>query len=122
MACFLRVFFCIVYLAAQGALAQTPGQALLQRPWFEARTAHFDLYSCASTQQVTKLVERLEQFREAYFLLAGAQAVASPPIVVMAYPNHETLRPFLPLYQGKPANISAFFKRDSDENLIALSV
>src|SRR5439155_6099482 len=42
--------------------------------------------------------------------------------VVMAFPDHETLRPFLPLYQGHPANIGAFFKRGSDENLIALSL
>src|SRR5204862_6068325 len=65
---------------------------------------------------------RLEQSRMAYLLLAGAQAVAPPPIVVMAFPDHETLKPFLPLYRGKPANLSAFFKRGSDENLIALSL
>jgi tetratricopeptide (TPR) repeat protein len=55
-------------------------------------------------------------------LLAGADAVASPPIVVVAFPTHEALEPFLPLYQGKPANLAAFFHRGSDENLIALSV
>jgi tetratricopeptide (TPR) repeat protein len=62
----------------------------------------------------------LEQLRDAYSLLAGAEAVASPPIVVIAFPTHEALEPFLPLYQGKPANLAAFFHRGSDENLIAL--
>jgi tetratricopeptide (TPR) repeat protein len=38
----------------------------------------------------------------------------------MAFPKHEALEPFLPLYQGKPANLAAFFHRGSDENLIAL--
>jgi tetratricopeptide (TPR) repeat protein len=38
----------------------------------------------------------------------------------MAYPSHASLVPFLPLYQGKPASLTAFFKPGSDENLIVL--
>ena len=90
------------------------------KAWFETRTAHFNIYSCGAPQDVYKLAARLEQFCEAYTLLAGAQAVASPPIVVMAFPDHESMKPFLPLYQGKPANLAAFFQRGSDENLIVL--
>ena len=95
---------------------------LLERHWFEARTTHFHTYSCAETQAVAKLAARLEQFRAAYSTLAGTQAVASPPIVVMAFPDHASLEPFLPVYQGKPANLAAFFSRGSDENLSALSL
>ena len=98
------------------------GNGLLARRWFEARTAHFNAYSCGSTQEVARLIARLEQFRESYSLLAGTQAVASPPIVVMAYPDQESMAPFLPLYQGKPASLTAFFKPDSDESLIVLPV
>jgi tetratricopeptide (TPR) repeat protein len=117
-----RLFSLFLWLSAFAASGQSSGHSLTERAWFEARTAHFDAYSCGTTQQVSNLLGRLEQFREAYYLLAGAQAVASPPIVVMAFPNHESLRPFLPLYQGKPAHLSAFFIRGSDENLIALSL
>jgi tetratricopeptide (TPR) repeat protein len=84
--------------------------------------AHFNIYSCGPTQEVARVGGRLEQFRDAYSLLAGAEAVASPPIIVIAFPTHEALEPFLPLYQGKAANLAAFFHRGSDENLIALSV
>jgi tetratricopeptide (TPR) repeat protein len=93
-----------------------------QRPWFETRTAHFNIYSCGTPQDVYKLAGRLEQFCEAYSLLAGTQAVASPPVVVMAFPDHESMKPFLPLYQGKPGNLGGFFVRDSDENLIVLTL
>jgi tetratricopeptide (TPR) repeat protein len=94
----------------------------VQRRWFETRTAHFNVYSCGTPQDVYKLSARLEQFCQAYTLMAGAQAVASPPIVVMAFPDHETMKPFLPLYQGQPANLAAFFQRGSDENLIVLAL
>ena len=93
-----------------------------QRQWFEVRTAHFNIYSCGAVQKVYKLAGRLEQFCKAYSQLAGTQSVDSPPIVVMAFPNREALQPFLPLYQGKPSNLAAFFAHGMDENLIVLSL
>ena len=95
---------------------------IVQQRWSEIRTAHFNIYSCGATQEVFKLAARLEQFREAYAQLAGAQAVASPPILVMAFPDVEAMQPFLPLYQGKPISLAGFFKRGSDENLIVLAL
>lgn len=95
---------------------------LLDKPWFEARTPHFHTYSCGITQQVARLAARLEQFRVAYEALAGTQAVSSPPIEVIALPDHESLKNFVPLYQGQPINLSGFFHRGSDENLIVLSL
>jgi tetratricopeptide (TPR) repeat protein len=99
---------------------QPDGNSLIHQHWFEARTPHFRIYSCGLTQAVGKVAARLEQFHDGYSLLAGAQAVASPPIVVMAFPDYASMKPFLPLYQGKPENLAGFFIRGSDENLIAL--
>src|ERR1700720_1374490 len=114
---------CAAVLAGASACAadeEPDTGALLQRHWFEARTAHLDVYSCGSTQAVARVAGRLEQFRQAYGLLAGAQAVASPPIVVVAFPDHDAMVPYLSLYQGQPVNLTAFFIHASDENLIVL--
>jgi tetratricopeptide (TPR) repeat protein len=118
----LGVFTALLAGAATAATGQPDTLPLAQRPWFEARTPYFQIYSCASTQEVARVAMRLEQFRSAYSLLAGAQAVASPPIVVMAFPDRTAMQPFLPRYQDKPANLSAFFNRGSDQNLIVLSL
>lgn len=96
--------------------------SLIGRHWFEAQTRHFHTYSCGPTQEVAKLAARLEQFRTAYETLAGTQAVASPPIVVIAFPDHDSLEHFVPLYHGQPISLSGFFHRGSDENLIVLSL
>lgn len=109
-------------LAGTALAAPAEKVPLEQRQWFEARTAHFHTYSCGAQQEVARLTARLEQFHAAYAMLAGTQAVSSPPIVVMAFPDHAALEPFLPVYQGQPANLAAFFHRGSDENLIALSL
>ncbi len=111
-----------MFLTASAAPGSSEGYSLTQRHWFEACSTHFQLYSCGPTQDVARLAGRLEQFREAYAVLAGNQAVASPPIIVMAFPDHASFEPFMPLYHGKPSNLAAFFKRGSDENLIALSL
>lgn len=117
------LIFTGVWTALAGATAApVDGVPLESRPWFEARTAHFNIYSCGNRQAVSKLAGRLEQFCKAYAQLAGTPAVDSPPIVVMAFPDHESLKPFLPLYQGRPANLAAFFLHGMDENLIVLSV
>lgn len=109
----------VLMLAGLPVSAET--NFLTQRAWFESRSMHFHIYSCGATQAVARVAARLEQFQDAYTLLTGTP-VASPPIVVMAFPDHATLQPFLPLYQGKPANLAAFFLRGSDENLIVLSL
>ena len=112
----------LVLLAVCTARAQSDSTALAQRPWYETRTAHFNIYSCGDMQATYRLAGQLEQFCRAYSMLAGKEAIASPPIVVMAFPTHEELKPFLPLYNGQPGNIAAFFTRGSDENLIVLSL
>jgi tetratricopeptide (TPR) repeat protein len=116
------ILIATVGLVLRPACGQTNEIPLTQQRWFEVRTAHFNIYSCGLLRDVYKLAGRLEQFCDAYSLLAGTNAVASPPIVVMAFPDHESLKPFLPLYQGKPGNIAGFFTRGSDENLIVLAL
>lgn len=104
------------------SFAQPEDEALVLQPWFEARTAHFNIYSCGDKTEVYKVGAQLEQFHDAYSLLAGSQAVTSPPIIVMAFPDFSSMQPFLPLYDGKPANLAGFFKRSSEENLIVLTL
>lgn len=106
-----------VFVRADSALPGEPGGN-----WVETRTGHFNIYSQGGSQEVNSLAARLEQFREAYGLMAGTQAIASPPTIVLAFPDSDSMRPFLPLYDGRPANLSGFFKRSSEENLIVLSL
>ncbi len=120
--CHLRTLIALLAFGLSTVLGHTDIDPIIQERWSETRTAHFNIYSCGETQEVFKLAARLEQFREAYAQLAGAQAVASPPIIVMAFPDVAAMQPFLPLYQGKPMSLAGFFKRGNDENLIVLTL
>jgi tetratricopeptide (TPR) repeat protein len=116
---FLCLFLQVVACVFNSLADDVP---MAQRPWVEVGTAHFTFYSCGPIGSVYKLAARLEQFSSAYAQLAGTQAVASPPIVVMVFPDRQNLEPFLPLYHGQPATISAFFQHGLDENMIVLSL
>jgi tetratricopeptide (TPR) repeat protein len=111
---------------AMGFLVATPVFAdevpLVKRQWFEARSTHFNIYSCGEPLRVFKVASELEQFCGTYSLLAGAQALASPPIVVIVFPDHDSMKPFLPLYKGQPENLAGFFVHGDDQNLIVLSL
>lgn len=117
-----RLLLLLMLLAACPAFGQTDDTPVAQRPWFVVQSAHFNIYSCGGVQDTYRLAGQLEQFCRAYSLLAGKDAVESPPIIVMAFPDHDSMKPFLPLYNGQPGNIAGFFTRGSDENLIVLSL
>jgi tetratricopeptide (TPR) repeat protein len=106
--------------AASAAASGLHGDGLVRAPWFEARTAHFRIFSCGPTQAVANVATRLEQFHDAYAQLAGAQAVASPVMTVMAFPDYDAMKAFLPLYQGQPENLAGLFVRGGDNNMIVL--
>ncbi|HSY42509.1 MAG TPA: tetratricopeptide repeat protein [Candidatus Acidoferrum sp.] len=117
-----RLLLWLMFLAVCPAFGQDDAQALAKKSWYEASTAHFNIYSCGDVQDTYRLAARLEQFCRAYAMLAGKDAVESPPIVALAFPDHDSMKPFLPLYNGQPGNIAGFFTRGSDENLIVLSL
>jgi tetratricopeptide (TPR) repeat protein len=118
----LKLAAAVCALAGLATARAQNDDALVHRHWYESRTAHFNIYSCGSAQEVAKIGARLEQFRDAFGLLAGAQSVVSPPITVMAFPDVDAMQPYLPLYNGKPANLEGFFKRSADENIIVLAL
>jgi tetratricopeptide (TPR) repeat protein len=121
-----RLLLALAILLGYSAFSQTdddaPPTPLEKRPWFVVSSAHFNVFSCGDMTDTYRLVGRLEQFQRAYAMLAGKNATASPPIVVLAFPDHKSMIPFLPLYQGQPGNLAGFFTRGSDENLIVLSL
>jgi len=99
----LTLSFVLLAWAMATADGEAETQLLAQRRWFEARTAHFHTYSCGPTQEVPNSPRALNSSAPPTRPLAGAEAVASPPIVVMAYPDLASMKAFVPLYQASLA-------------------
>jgi tetratricopeptide (TPR) repeat protein len=109
-------------LGVSAVSAEPDDFSALANPWFEIRTPHLNVYGCGATEEVIKVTTQLEEFRQAYAQLAGAAAISSPPIIVFVFPDVPAMKPFLPLYDGKPLNVNGLFHHGKDENLIILGL
>ena len=90
--------------------------------WTSARSKNFLFVGNATESQIRRVGRNLEEFRAGLALLFPAINQKSPlPITVVVFKDDGSFRPFKPLYQGKPANVTGFFQSGTDANFIALS-
>jgi tetratricopeptide (TPR) repeat protein len=92
--------------------------------WISVRSKNFLLVGNASEREIRQVAIRLEQFRYVYVfspLLREFKLNSSAPTTVIVFKSDESMRPFKPLYRGKPAGVAGYFQPADDVNYIALS-
>src|SRR5215510_16093845 len=94
--------------------------------WLKAQSKHFMLIGDASEKEIRNAGVRLEQFREAFSqifsqIFSPSVINSSVPITVIVFKNDLAYKPFKPLYQGKPADVSGHFQSSGDVAYIALA-
>ncbi len=94
--------------------------------WLKAQSTHFALIGDASEKEIRDVGTRLEQFREAFSQISSqifspSAINSSVPITVIVFKNDSAYRPFKPLHQGKPAEVSGHFQSSGDVAYIALA-
>src|SRR5436853_5306544 len=102
------------------AAAELPAAA--KDSWVRVRTANFTLYGSGGESKAKEIGQDLENLR-AVLVSVRKSAVANSPVPtsVFVFPSDAALEPYKPRFQGKPRNLSAFFRGTSDGNYIALS-
>lgn len=91
--------------------------------WLKVRSKHFTLIGNAGEKEIRTVGAKLEQFREAFSrLFTPSGPNSSVPITVIVFKNDSTYRPFKPLYQGRPSDVSGYFQSSDDAAYITLSV
>ncbi|MEW6126032.1 MAG: tetratricopeptide repeat protein [Acidobacteriota bacterium] len=88
--------------------------------WLNLQTKNFNVVSNADEGATRDLLLKLEQFRAAFAKIFRAQNTT--PITLMVFKSDDSFKPFKPLYNGKPANLSGYFQRSADEDIIALNI
>ncbi|MGH9855854.1 MAG: hypothetical protein ACREBD_38960, partial [Blastocatellia bacterium] len=118
----LALFFAISMLA----VARPHISVSAKDVWLKAQSKHFTLIGDASEKEIRGVGMRLEQFREAFSqifsrLFSPLAIKSSVPITVIVFKNDSAYKPFKPLYQGKPADVSGHFQSSGDAAYIALA-
>lgn len=100
-----------------------PVPASAKDTWTQVRSKNFLLVGNASEKEIREVASRLEQFRDvASRLLAKANFNSAVPTKVVVFKNGSSYKPYKPLYQGKPANVSGYFQPGRDVNYITLTI
>lgn len=89
--------------------------------WNYARTENFEILSAASEKRTRQLVVELEQFRASFIATFGLRPAHEPRVTIVLFNSERQFRPYLPLYNGKPKEVSGYFISGADEATIALS-
>jgi len=114
-----------LFVAVWPPFAARPGSAA-RDVWLKAQSTRFTLIGDASEKEIRNVGMRLEQFREAFSQISSqifspSVIDSSVPITVVVFKNDSEYRPFKPLHQGKPADVSGHFQSSGDVAYIALA-
>jgi tetratricopeptide (TPR) repeat protein len=113
-------------IAIRAPFASWSGSAAPKNVWLKAKSPHFTLIGDATEKEIRNVGMRLEQFREAFSqmfsqIVSPSFIDSSVPITVIVFKNDSAYRPFKPLHQGKPADVSGHFQSSGDVAYIALA-
>jgi tetratricopeptide (TPR) repeat protein len=89
--------------------------------WTRVQSKNFTLVGNASANEIREAAEAMEVFRTAFSKFFNLKEGSTTATTVVVFKTDDAFKPFKPLYQGKPANISGYFQGGQDMNLIALS-
>src|ERR1041384_3616338 len=112
-------------LVVCGALAAAPNPAAAARPWRMIRGRNVIVVGQDSPRTLRDVAVRIEQFRLTLGgLIRGASQPLSTPTLVMAFESSAAMKPFVPLYNGKPISVGGlcFCGRTDDTNMIMASL
>jgi tetratricopeptide (TPR) repeat protein len=95
----MRRTLALLAIAALGASASAA-----DRPWRVIHGRNVEVYGQQSPRTLRDIAVELEQFRSVLGnLVRGARQPQALPTEVYLFDTYDAMKPFLPLYQGKPA-------------------
>ncbi len=119
MKIFITLFIAILFTFPSGT------QANLQTrdKWRSVRTNNLFVIGNAEAEKLRQVAVWLEFFHSAFGRVISRNVIdSSVPTTVIVFRDDASFRPFKPLYQGRPANLSGFFQPGDDVNYIAISL
>jgi len=96
-------------LAVMIAASLAPATFAADRPWRVIRGRDVEVFGQQSPRTLRETAVELEQFRFVLGnLVRGARQPQPIPTEVYLFDDYEAMKPFVPLYQGKPASIGGY--------------
>ncbi|HUE51573.1 MAG TPA: tetratricopeptide repeat protein [Terriglobales bacterium] len=91
--------------------------------WVEVRSSHFSVVTDAGERRGRETALRFEQMRAVFGALMTKKQVTIPvPLQIVAFRDGNEMRRFVPLWQGKPVQVSGLFQASNDRCFIILDM
>jgi tetratricopeptide (TPR) repeat protein len=91
--------------------------------WLEVRSPHFSVVTDAGEKRGRAVALHFEQMRLVFGVLLPKGTARLPvPLQIIAFRNTPEMRQVVPLWNGKPAQVSGVFQSSSDRNFIMLDM
>ena len=100
----------------------TASPVLAKDKWIALSTKNLYVISNAGEDETREVALKIEQFHYVFTHLFGISTEGFLPVTVILFNNDDSFKPYKPLYNGKPANVSGYFQQGHDENIIALAI
>src|ERR1044072_8433439 len=122
MKIFIALFLAVLCTLQTGAVQAKPAPQTRDN-WRSVRTNNLFVIGNADAEKLRQVAAWLEFFHSSFARLVSRNVLnSSVPTTVIIFRDDASFMPFKPLYQGRPANISAFFQPGEDVNYIAISL
>ena len=118
---FITLFLAVLCICPNGVGAK--GYLQTRDNWRSVRTNNLFVIGNAEAEKLRQVAAWLEFFHRAFGRIVSRNIInSSVPTTVIVFRDDASFRPFKPLYQGRPANLSGFFQPGDDVNYIAISL
>lgn len=112
----------VVALALLPAHASEAGSLPREKDrWIQVDTTNFTLFSNASPATAKNVGEALEQFRAVLAQLTTGQLNAPVPTLIYVFGDDRSFKPYKPIRDGKPAELSSLFQPQQHANYISIN-
>lgn len=126
----MKIFIALILAALctfQGGATQAKPRLLAppqsRDTWRSVRTNNMFVIGNADPEKLRQVAAWLEIFHRSFARLISRNVIdSSVPTTVVVFRDEVSFRPFKPIYQGRPANVSGFFQPGDDVNYIAISL
>ncbi len=91
--------------------------------WIEVRSPHFSVVTDAGEKRGREVALRFEQMRAVFgALLTRAKVNLPVPLQIVAFRDTKEMKQHVPLWKGKPAQVSGLFEGNDDRTFIMLDM
>ncbi|MBZ5648426.1 MAG: tetratricopeptide repeat protein [Acidobacteriia bacterium] len=91
--------------------------------WVEVKSPHFSVITDGGEKRGREIALRFEQMRAVFGQLFNRKYVSLPvPLEIVGFRNGKEMRPYVPLFQGKPVEVAGLFEQGEDRSFILIDL